>query len=218
MPERQYLIDDFSVQESWRIFRIISEFVDAIESLSEVHPGVAVFGSSRTREPDPLYDMGRAVGRLLAQSGFSAITGGGPGAMEAVNRGAAEANGKSVGLCIQLPKEQATNPYANIKVYFRYFFLRKVMFVKHSVAYIILPGGFGTLDELFEALTLIQTHRIRPFPVIMLGKDYWKDLVSWIKKTMLSKHGMIEPDDLDLFKVTDDPEEAVAAIKRIVVL
>jgi uncharacterized protein (TIGR00730 family) len=218
MPERQYLIDDFSVQESWRIFRIISEFVDGIESLSVVHPGVAVFGSSRTREPDPLYDMGRQVGRLLAQSGFSAITGGGPGAMEAVNRGAAEANGKSVGLCIQLPKEQAANPYANIKVYFRYFFVRKVMFVKHAVAYIILPGGFGTLDELFEALTLIQTHRIRAFPVIMLGKDYWKDLVSWIKKTMLSKHGMIEPDDLDLFKVTDDPEEAVAAIKRIVVL
>lgn len=218
MAERQYIIDDFNVHESWRIFRIISEFVDGIESLGEVYPAVSVFGSSSIVESDPVYTMGRTVGRLLAESGFSVITGGGPGAMEAANRGAMDANGKSVGLCIQLPKEQAANPYATIKVNFRYFFLRKVMFVKHSVAYVILPGGFGTLDELFEAVTLIQTHRIRPFPVIMLGKDYWKDLLSWIKKTMLQKHRMIEPDDLDLCRVTDDPEAAVAAIKRIVIL
>lgn len=218
MPERQYIIDDFSVQESWRIFRIISEFVDGIESLSDVHPAVSVFGSSRLSEADPEYDLGRRVGRLLAESGFSVITGGGPGAMEAANRGASEAHGKSIGLCIQLPKEQAPNPYSNIKLNFRYFFLRKVMFVKYAVAYVILPGGFGTLDELFEALTLIQTHRIRPFPVIMLGKDYWKDLIAWMKKAMLVKHRMIDPDDLDLIKVTDDPEVAVQTIKRIVIV
>jgi uncharacterized protein (TIGR00730 family) len=216
--ERQYVVDDFTVQESWRIFRIISEFVDGIESLSHIYPAVSVFGSSRSAEGDPVYDMGRNVGRLLAESGFAVITGGGPGAMEAANRGAHEAGGTSVGLCIELPKEQTTNPYCNVKVEFRYFFLRKVMFVKHAVAYVILPGGFGTMDELFESLTLIQTHRIKPFPVIMLGKDYWKDLVAWIKKTMLMKHRMIDPDDLDLFMVTDDPEAAVASIKRMVIV
>jgi uncharacterized protein (TIGR00730 family) len=216
--ERQYVIDDFTVQESWRIFRIISEFVDGIESLSSVYPAVTVFGSSMVAEGDPVYDAGRTVGRLLAESGFGVITGGGPGAMEAANRGAFEAGGTSVGLCIQLPNEQASNPYCNVTVSFRYFFLRKVMFVKHAVAYVILPGGFGTMDELFEALTLIQTHRIKPFPVIMLGKDYWKDLVAWIKKTMLMKHRMIDPDDLDLFMVTDDPEAAVSSIKRMVIV
>lgn len=218
MNERQYVIDDFSVRESWRIFRIISEFVEGFENLSEIYPAVSVFGSSSITENDPVYQLGRSVGRLLAESGFSVVTGGGPGAMEAANRGAAEAKGKSVGLCIQLPKEQAANPYANIKINFRYFFIRKVMFVKYAVAYIILPGGFGTMDELFEALTLIQTSRIKPFPVILLGKDYWKDLVSWIKKTMLIKHGMICPDDMDLFQCIDDPAAAVAAIKRIVIV
>lgn len=216
--ERQYVIDDFSIHESWRIFRIISEFVDGIESLATVYPAVTVFGSSMVAEGDPVYEIGMTVGRLLAESGFGVITGGGPGAMEAANRGAFEAGGTSVGLCIQLPKEQASNPYCNVKVNFRYFFLRKVMFVKHAVAYVILPGGFGTMDELFEALTLIQTHRIKPFPVIMLGKDYWKDLVAWIKKTMLMKHRMIDPDDLDLFMVTDDPEAAVSSIKRMVIV
>jgi uncharacterized protein (TIGR00730 family) len=218
MNERQYVIDDFSVRESWRIFRIISEFVEGFENLSEIYPAVSVFGSSSITENDPVYQLGRSVGRLLAESGFSVVTGGGPGAMEAANRGAAEAKGKSVGLCIQLPKEQAANPYANIKINFRYFFIRKVMFVKYAVAYVILPGGFGTMDELFEALTLIQTSRIKPFPVILLGKDYWKDLVSWIKKTMLIKHGMICPDDMDLFQCIDDPVAAVAAIKRIVIV
>jgi uncharacterized protein (TIGR00730 family) len=218
MDERQYVIDDFSMRESWRIFRIIAEFVEGFEALSEIYPAVSVFGSSSITENDPVYQMGREVGRLLAESGFSVVTGGGPGAMEAANRGATEAKGKSVGLCIHLPKEQAANPYANIKIDFRYFFIRKVMFVKYAVAYIILPGGFGTMDELFEALTLIQTSRIKPFPVILLGKEYWKDLVSWIKKTMQIKHGMIGPDDMDLIQCTDDPEAAVAAIKRIVII
>lgn len=218
MPDKQYVIDDFSVKESWRIFRIISEFVDGFETLSEIYPAVSVFGSSRLLETDPVYEMGRQVGRLLADAGFAVITGGGPGAMEAANRGAAEAGGKSVGLCIHLPKEQAANPYANVRLDFRYFFIRKVMFVKYAVAYVILPGGFGTMDELFEALTLIQTNRIKPFPVILLGKEYWKDLISWIKKNMLMKHSMIDPDDMDQFQCIDDPAAAVAAIKRIVIV
>ena len=218
MPEKQYLIDDFSVKESWRIFRIISEFVDGFETLSEIYPAVSVFGSARVAETDPVYEMARQVGRHLAEAGFAVITGGGPGVMEAANRGAAEAGGKSVGLSIHLPKEQASNPYANVRIDFRYFFIRKVMFVKYAVAYIILPGGFGTMDELFEALTLIQTSRIKPFPVILLGKDYWKDLISWIKKSMLVKHSMIDPDDMDQFQCIDDPAAAVAAIKRIVIV
>lgn len=218
MNERQYLIDDFNVRDSWRIFRIISEFVDGFETMAEIYPAVTVFGSASISEQSPVYKLGREVGKLLAESGFTVITGGGPGAMEAANRGAFEAGGKSVGLCIQLPKEQSANPYTNVKLNFRYFFVRKVMFVKYAMAYIILPGGFGTMDELFEALTLIQTHRIKPFPVILLGKDYWKDLVTWIKKTMLMKHGMICPDDMDLFQVIDDPVAAVSAIKRIVIV
>ncbi|MDD3473500.1 MAG: TIGR00730 family Rossman fold protein [Syntrophaceae bacterium] len=218
MNERQYVIDEFTVRDSWRIFRIISEFVDGFETMTEIYPAVSVFGSASISEQSPVYKLGREVGRLLAESGFTVITGGGPGAMEAANRGAFEAGGKSVGLCIQLPKEQAANPYTNVKINFRYFFVRKVMFVKYAMAYVILPGGFGTMDELFEAMTLIQTHRIKPFPVILLGKDYWKDLITWIKKTMLMKHGMICPDDMDLFQVIDDPAAAVSAIKRIVIL
>ncbi len=218
MNDRQYVVDDFNVRDSWRIFRIISEFVDGFETMSEIYPAVSVFGSASISEQSPVYKLGREVGRLLAESGFTVITGGGPGAMESANRGAFEAGGKSVGLCIQLPKEQAANPYLNVKLNFRYFFVRKVMFVKYAMAYVILPGGFGTMDELFESMTLIQTHRIKPFPVILLGKDYWKDLVSWIKKTMLMKHGMICPDDMDLFQVIDDPAAAVNAIKRIVVV
>jgi uncharacterized protein (TIGR00730 family) len=218
MNDKQYVIDDLSAKESWRIFRIISEFVDGIERLQEIYPAVSVFGSASITESSPVYELGRKVGRLLAESGFSVVTGGGPGAMEAVNRGAFEAKGKSVGLCIQLPREQAANPYTNISLDFRYFFIRKVMFVKYAVAYIILPGGFGTMDEMFEALTLIQTNRIKPFPVILIGKDYWKDLIAWIKKTMLMKHRMICPDDIELLQCVDDPAAAVAAIRRIVIL
>ncbi|MEJ2718462.1 MAG: TIGR00730 family Rossman fold protein [Deltaproteobacteria bacterium] len=218
MTDRQYVIEDISVQESWRIFRIIAEFVDGIEMLSAVHPAVTVFGSSRVPEDDPVYESGRQVGRMLAEAGFTVITGGGPGAMEAANRGAKEAGGKSVGLCIELPQEQAANPYADIRVDFRYFFVRKVMFVKYAVAYVILPGGFGTMDELFEALTLIQTMRIRPFPVILLGKDYWEGLASWLRRTMFEQHHMVGEHDLDLPQVMDDPAEAVALIRRIVIL
>jgi uncharacterized protein (TIGR00730 family) len=218
MVEKQYVIDDLNIQESWRIFRIISEFVDGFEALGDIYPAVSVFGSSRTTEDNPVYLAGVRLGRLLAEAGFAVITGGGPGAMEAANRGAYEAGGKSVGLVIQLPREQALNPYAKITVNFRYFFVRKVVFVKYAVAYVILPGGFGTLDELFEALTLIQTMRIKPFPVILLGKEYWRDLVSWLRKTMLGKHGMISPKDLELLQVFDDPEEAVSIIRKTVIV
>ncbi len=218
MPERQFVVDALDVHESWRLFRIISEFVDGIETLGPVFPAVSVFGSARVPENDPVYQTGRAVGRLLADNGFAVITGGGPGAMEAANRGAAEVGGTSVGLCIQLPKEQEANPYANIKIDFRYFFIRKVMFVKYAMAYVILPGGFGTMDELFEALTLIQTLRIKPFPVILMGSDYWGDLLKWIKKTMLGRNGMIDAKDFNMIQVMDDPEEAVAAIKKIVII
>ena len=218
MPEKSYLIDDMNMANSWRIFRIIAEFVDGYESLADIEPAVSVFGSTRCTPDDDVYANALATGRLLAENGFSVITGGGPGVMEAANKGAAEAGGKSVGLCIQLPHEQKANEYANITVDFRYFFVRKVMFVKYAIAYVILPGGFGTMDELFEALTLIQTKRIRPFPVILLGKDYWGDLISWIRKTMLEKHGKISPEDIELFKVLDSPEEAVAYIKKHVIL
>ena len=218
MPEKQYVIDTFNIQESWRLFRIIGEFVDGIEALSDVFPAVSVFGSARVLETDPVYEAARDVGRLLVENGFSVITGGGGGVMEAANRGAAEAEGTSVGLCIQLPKEQTANPYANIRVDFRYFFIRKVMFVKHAIAYVILPGGFGTMDELFEALTLIQTMRIKPFPVILLGKDYWGGLLHWIRDVMLKKHQRIGPEDMNLVQIMDRPEDAVAAIKRIVIV
>ncbi len=217
MSRQQYVIDELGVRETWRIFRIISEFVDAFEELSDISPAVSVFGSSSVGPDSPIYQTGVQVGKLLADNGFSVITGGGPGCMEAANRGAFEAGGKSVGLCIELPKEQAANEYLNLKLDFRYFFVRKVSFVKYAMAYVVLPGGFGTMDELFEALTLIQTQRIKPFPVILIGSDYWKDLSSWIKKTML-KNGMISNQDLDLFQIMDDPGEAVAMIKRIVVL
>ena len=166
MIERRYPIDDFTVKESWRLFRIMAEFVDGFETMAEIYPAVSIFGSSRVEPDDPLYEDARTVARLFAEDGFHVITGGGPGLMEAANRGAAEGGAKSVGLNIQLPMEQDVNPHANVVVDFRYFFVRKVMFVKYAQAYVVFPGGFGTLDELFEALTLILTDRIEPFPVI----------------------------------------------------
>ncbi len=218
MNERQqYVVDELSVSESWRIFRIMSELVDGIETLAEIGPAVTIFGSSRTTPKDALYQKGRKIAHLLAKEGYTIISGGGPGMMEAANRGAAEAGGKSVGLNIQLPFEQKPNPYANIQLDFKYFFVRKVMFVKYSMAYVILPGGYGTLDELFEALTLIQTKRIRAFPVLMVGSDYWGGLIDWIKERLLEEQ-KISPQDLDLIRVCDDPEEVVKIIKRRVVL
>ncbi len=213
----QYLVDELSVNESWRIFRIMSELVYGIETLSSIGPAVSIFGSAKATPRDDLYKKGRKIAYLLAKAGFCIISGGGPGMMEAANRGAAEAGGISVGLNIQLPLEQKPNPYANLQLDFKYFFIRKVMFVKYSVAYVILPGGYGTLDELFEALTLVQTKRIRSFPVILVGSDYWQGLLEWIKSRMLTEK-KINPDDLSILKIVDDPEEVVNTIKKIVVL
>ncbi|MCX7982867.1 MAG: TIGR00730 family Rossman fold protein [Syntrophales bacterium] len=217
MTEKQYLIDALTVHESWRIFRIMAEFVDAIETLSEVGNAVTIFGSARVTPDDPYYKKAELLGRHLAKAGFAVITGGGPGIMEAANKGAAEAGGKSVGMNIRLPFEQKPNPYANVHIDYKYFFIRKVMFIKYAVAYVILPGGFGTMDELFEALTLIQTKRIKSFPVILMGSDFWRGMLDWIRNTMLSE-GKILPEDLHLIDVIDDPEEVVRHIQRYVIV
>jgi uncharacterized protein (TIGR00730 family) len=215
--EKQYVIDAMTVKDSWRLFKILAEFVDGFEALSDIHPAVSIFGSARVRPGDESYEKATLIARRLAESGFNIITGGGPGIMEAGNKGAREGGGKSVGLNILLPMEQVSNPYATIRQEFKYFFVRKVMFLKYAQAYVGMEGGFGTLDEIFEALTLIQTHRTRPFPVILFGKDYWNGLLDWIRNVLLSR-GLISPEDLDLIMLTDDPEEVVRTIKRIVVV
>ena len=215
--KNQFVVDALSIEESWRIFRIMAEFVEAIETLSRVKHAVSIFGSARTAPDDPYYQKAELLARLLAQKGFSVITGGGPGIMEAANKGAAEAGGRSVGMNIRLPFEQKPNPYANINIDYRYFFTRKVMFVKYAMAYVVMPGGFGTLDELFEALTLIQTKRIKGFPVILMGSEYWKGLLDWLRKTMLHDN-KISPADLELFQIIDDPEEIVRHIQKYVIL
>ncbi|MBS3907848.1 MAG: TIGR00730 family Rossman fold protein, partial [Syntrophaceae bacterium] len=213
----QYVVDKISAQESWRMFHIMAEFVEGFDALARYHPAVSIFGSTRANPEDEVYQKAERIGRLLAENGFSVITGGGPGAMEAANKGASLAGGKSIGLNIELPLEQKPNPYANITLRYRYFFVRKVMFVKYAVAYIILPGGFGTMDELFESVTLIQTQKIKPFPVILVGSNYWKGLLDWIKEVVL-KEGRISPTDLDILQLIDDPEEIVKTIKKTVIL
>jgi len=217
MSNKKYIINEITIRDSWRMFHILAEFVEGFEALAECHPSVSIFGSSRAQPEDEIYQKAEVIGQLLAENGFGVITGGGPGVMEAANKGAALAGGKSIGLNIQIPLEQESNPYTNIKLNFRYFFVRKVMFVKYAVAYIILPGGFGTMDELFESLTLIQTQRIRPFPVILVGSQYWKGLLNWIKEPVL-KEAKISPGDLDILQLIDDPEEIVKTIKKTIVL
>ena len=217
MRDMQYPVDELTVQDTWRMFQILAEFVEGFEVMSEVHPAVTIFGSSRTEPDSPVYQATENLAGQLVNNGFNVISGGGPGVMEAANKGASEAGGKSVGLHIHLPKEQQPNPYANVKLDFRYFFIRKVMFVKYAVAYVIMPGGFGTLDELFESFTLIQTNRIRSFPVILMDQEYWKGLIKWLKETLL-KHHAISESDLDIFTLVDTPEEAVHIIKKTVVI
>jgi uncharacterized protein (TIGR00730 family) len=217
MDEKQYVIDSLSINESWRMFRIMAEFVEGIEILSKVGNAVTFFGSARVKPDDIYYQKTEQLAKLLAQEGFSVITGGGPGIMEAANKGAHEAGGKSIGLNIRLPYEQKPNPYANIHLDYKYFFVRKVMFVKYAVAYVIMPGGFGTMDELFEALTLIQTKKIKAFPLILMGKEYWQGLIDWLKERML-KEGKINPADMELIQVIDDPEEVVKLIKKYVIV
>lgn len=215
--EKQYLIDDLKLNESWRLFKIMGEFVDGVENLHELGPAVSIFGSARTQPQDPVYQQTVNIAAAFAQAGFAVITGGGGGIMEAANKGAAEAGGRSVGLNIKLPFEQRPNDFADIQLEFNYFFIRKVMFIKYAAAYIALPGGFGTLDEVFEVMTLIQTKRVKPFPVILAGSEYWSGLLDWIK-TRLKANGLISPPDMDIIQVLDEPEEIVAAVKRIVIM
>jgi uncharacterized protein (TIGR00730 family) len=215
--ERQFLIDDFQEGEAWRLFKIIGEFVSGVETLSRMGPAVSVFGSARVRPDDAVYRKTVRIAGLFAENGFAVLTGGGGGIMEAANKGAADAGGQSVGLNIVLPFEQKPNPYANIRLDFNYFFVRKVMLVKYAAAYIILPGGFGTLDELFEAVTLIQTHRIKPFPLILADADYYGGLLDWIRERML-RDERIAVEDIDILQVIDDPGEIVKAVKKVVIL
>jgi uncharacterized protein (TIGR00730 family) len=202
----------FQDTDTWRALRILSEFVEGFDAMAAVGPAVTVFGSARTVEKDPLYTTARRLGRLLAEAGYAVITGGGPGTMEAANRGCQEGGGLSVGCNIELPHEQGLNPYVDLGVEFRYFFARKTMFVKYADGFVILPGGFGTLDELFEALTLIQTGKVRHFPVVLVGRDYWAGLLDWIRGTLLPQ-GTVAEADLALLHVTDDPEDAVEMIR-----
>lgn len=215
--ERQFLIDEITLKESWRLFHIMAEFVEGFEGLSDVHPAVTVFGSARAKPGDELYTRAYELAKVIARNKFNLITGGGPGVMEAVNKGASEEGVKSVGINIELPMEQKPNPYINVPLSFKYFFVRKMMFIKYAIAYLVLPGGFGTLDEFFEALTLVQTRKIRPFPIVLVGSQFWKGWVDCIRATMLDT-GMITKEDMDSFKVMDDPQEIVDYIKRFVIL
>ena len=206
-------MEDLRCHETWRIFRIMSEFVEGFEELSNVKRAVSIFGSARMSRNNHHYKAVMALAELLSKKGFSIITGGGPGIMEAGNRGAKKGKGLYIGLNIEIPKEQTPNKYQDKRLDFRYFFARKVMFVKYSVGYVITPGGFGTMDEFFEALTLMQTGKIRRFPIIMFGTDYWDDLLKWMRKTLIPA-GTISKEDMSLFCITDDPEEVVRIIEE----
>ena len=206
-------LPELNGQDSWRIFRIMAEFVEAFEVLAPVGPAVSVFGSARTRPDDPYYKAAVETSRLLAKAGLAVITGGGPGIMEAGNKGAFEAGGMSVGLNITLPQEQEGNRYQTISLDFHYFYARKVMFVKYASAFICFPGGYGTLDEFFELITLIQTLKVEPFPVVLYGSEYWAGLVDWIRNT-LKPGRFIDPEDVDVFRLVDDPKEAVRLVRE----
>jgi hypothetical protein len=201
-------------RETWRLFRILAEFVDGFEVMSEVGPAVTVFGSARTTEDQHAYQQAMDCGRMSVERGLAVITGGGPGIMEAANRGAFEAGGKSVGLNIDLPQEQQPNPYQTYDLSFRYFFVRKVMFVKYACGFVIFPGGFGTMDEFFESITLIQTLKIEPFPVVCISHDFWDGLIDWMRTTMLKRYSTVSAADMDLFRVTDSVDEAMDIISE----
>lgn len=205
--------EEFSSHATWRVFKIMSEFVDAFEHLKNVGPAVAIWGSAQAKIDSPYYDLTFKTAKALSKVGYSIITGGGPGLMQAANQGAKEGKGKSIGLNIEIPHEQNANPYLDIALEFKFFFVRKVMFVKHSMAFVIMPGGFGTMDELFECLTLIQTNKTESFPVILMGKDYWQGLIDWLNKSVIPS-GHLSKKDMSLFTITDDPQEAVKIIKK----
>lgn len=205
--------DDFKGNETWRVFRIMSEFVEGFESLRDIGPAVSIFGSSRLKSRDPYYKKTVKIAELLSKRGFSVISGGGPGMMEAANKGARKGKGLSIGLNIEIPIEQGPNKYQNKSLHFKHFFARKVMFVKYAIGYVIMPGGFGTLDEFFESLTLMQTEKINSFPVVVVGTDYWNGLLKWMRKTMVEM-GTITKEDLELFHVTDDPVKVADIIEK----
>lgn len=207
------LIDDFKGDESWRMFRILSEFTEGIDKLADLGHAVSIFGSARLEADNVYYQQAVEIAQRLAKNNFDIITGGGPGIMEAANKGALDEETKSVGLNIRLPQEQAANPYQNISLDYRYFFVRKVMFVKHSMGYVIMPGGFGTLDEFFEALTLMQTEKIFPMPLILFGVEFWHGLIEWLKATMVP-NGTISEDDFEFITVTDDIDEVVSIMVK----
>lgn len=216
--EPKYILDNTVVGDSWRMFRIMAEFVEGFDAMSTLDvPAVTIYGSARTQPEDPYYALTETIAAELARSGYAVITGGGPGIMEAANKGASDAGGVSVGLNISLPHEQSSNDYTNFPLNFKYFFVRKVMFMKYSMAFICMPGGFGSLDELFESLTLIQTQRIKPFPIILVGSSFWGGLVDWLKDTLI-KQGNITNEDVLLFEVLDDPLDVVNYIKNKLVL
>lgn len=215
--KQQYWLDNFNAGDSWRLFRIMAEFVDGFDLLAGAQKrAVSIFGSARTLPDDPYYKMTCRIASDLAGDGYAIITGGGPGIMAAANKGASEVDGLSIGLNINLPFEQEPNPYANVSLDFKYFFVRKVMFIKYATAFICMPGGYGTLDELFESLTLIQTLKIKPFPIVLVGSDFWTGLVDWLKEKLL-KDGKIDADDMQIFHLLDDPEEIVSFIRKTVI-
>lgn len=214
MADQALLADqDWSQRDPWRVLRIQAEFVEGFDTLQDLGPSISVFGSARTTPDDPMYQAAIEIGKGLSEAGFGVITGGGPGIMAAANQGAYEAGGSSIGLGIELPHEQGLNEYLTLGINFRYFFARKTMFLKYSQGFITMPGGFGTLDELFEALTLIQTGKVTNFPVVLFGTSYWGPLLEWVRGNVLVG-GYISPEDLDLVSLTDDVAEAVAAMGR----
>ncbi len=210
---KQYVIDSLSIKESWRLFKIMSELVDGFETLNDIGQCVSIFGSARVPQTAPLYKETEEISRMLVEAGYGVITGGGPGLMEAGNKGATSANGTSVGLHIHLPMEQHSNNYMNVRCDFRYFFVRKLMFVKYAMAYVVMPGGFGTLDELSEAFVLTQTNRIKAFPIILYKSEFWNGLLDWVRDQMV-KNGYIAEREMDLITVLDTPAEVVAHILK----
>jgi uncharacterized protein (TIGR00730 family) len=214
MPyEYEYEINDLAKEESWRMFRIIGEMVEGFDKLTGIEPAVSIYGSARLPPDETLYTQTEEIARRLGELGFNIITGGGPGVMEAANKGAAQAGVRSIGLNIELPVEQACNPYANRSLTFKHFFVRKVMLVKYAIAFVIMPGGLGTMDELTEILTLMQTHKIRPFPIILYSGQYWKGFLDWLRGTVLA-NGFISEEDFDLLRVCEEPQSVVEAVQR----
>ncbi len=209
----EYEINELAKEESWRMFRIIGEMVEGFDKLTGIDPAVSIYGSARLSPDEPLYSQTEEIARRLGEMGFNIITGGGPGIMEAANKGAAQAGVKSIGLNIDLPIEQACNPYANKSITFKHFFVRKVMLVKYAIAFVIMPGGLGTMDELTEVLTLMQTHKIRPFPIILYNGKFWKGFLDWLRGTVLAD-GYISEEDFDLLRLCEDPQAVIEAVQR----